>query len=284
MLAQWDATVRAASRVDSWQKWVGHTPSSIGMTISAYVSPHGLAPEWSAAFVQQSFPGPGHAVTLAPGEELHGYIQLRNTGWHAWHPGHTFLDTTQPRDGGSAMADPSWVDGHRPVTINRIVPPGERGRFTFTIRAPMTPGRYTQHFEPKDGSSWFGHPADDTMAIAIRVVAPPPPPPPPDAGWVADAGAARGGAVADASVTGGGVFASPDAGAGELGDDAAIPFSADAAMPIGADAGFTNTGGPLTATWSCSVEAGGSRSPAPLAWTVLGLALVVWRRRARRRD
>ncbi|NIS33508.1 MAG: hypothetical protein GWN07_23530, partial [Actinobacteria bacterium] len=57
----------------------------------------------SGEFVSQSFPRAGAPFLLGPGEERHGYFELRNTGTDVWNPGFTFLGTVLPRDGESDL-------------------------------------------------------------------------------------------------------------------------------------------------------------------------------------
>ena len=127
-------------------------------------------PVWTAAYVEQSFPLARDPFVIPPGEERSGYIEMRNTGTDPWRPGETFLGTTNPRDGDSAIAGSDWVDGHRAATIDRVVAPGESGRFTFSVRAPTTAGDYSQYFNlVQEGVAWFTEPGDDQLQIKVTV-------------------------------------------------------------------------------------------------------------------
>lgn len=163
-------------------------------------------PEYRAEYVHQTFPLARDPFELRPNEEVFGYIELRNTGGATWEPGRTFLGTTEPRDVASPIAGSDWVSPNRAATVHAVVAPGENGRFEFTVRAPLTPGDYSQYFNlVQEGVAWFsdagqGGPPDDQLQIRVTALDAPPvvddagPPPDPDAGLVeADAGADAGG-------------------------------------------------------------------------------------------
>jgi hypothetical protein len=136
-----------------------------------------LGHDYAATYVHQTFPLARDPFALLPGQESAGYIELRNTGTAAWRPGHTFLGTTQPRDVSSPLFGPDWVAPNRAATVDRIVAPGETGRFAFTVRAPSTPGDYPQFFNlVEEGVAWFadrGGPRDDLLQVRVTVVPPP---------------------------------------------------------------------------------------------------------------
>ena len=128
---------------------------------------------WSAEYVEQSFPLAREAFELAPGEEVAGWIDLRNTGGETWTPGATYLGTTEPRDGASPLAGPDWEAPNRPATVDAPTAPGEVGRFAFTVRAPAEEGEYAQFFGlVQEGEAWFSAPAEDQLQVRVTVVAP----------------------------------------------------------------------------------------------------------------
>ncbi len=154
--------------------------------------------DYAATFVAQSFPYASLPFELAPGASQAGYIELRNAGAATWTPGMTMLGTTGPRDVASPLAGPDWPSASRAATVDRVVPPGEVGRFSFTVRAPLTPGDYSQFFNlVQEGAAWFsdqGGPPDMQLQVRVTVL---------DVPSVGDAGAGD-----DAGA------AAPDAGAG----------------------------------------------------------------------
>jgi MYXO-CTERM domain-containing protein len=130
--------------------------------------------DYAAAFSAQSFPFARDAFNLYPGQEVAGFIEMRNTGSATWQPGQTNLGTTEPRDVASPLAGPGWLSAGRPASIDRAVAPGEVGRFNFTVRAPSAPGDYPQFFNlVQEGVTWFsqqGGPPDNQIQIRVTVV------------------------------------------------------------------------------------------------------------------
>lgn len=134
-------------------------------------------PPFRATFVRQSFPFARDPFELAPGEVVSGSIELRNEGEETWRPGEVFLGTTEPRDGDSAFAAPSWPSPHRAATVDAETATGEVGVFHFDVRAPDAPGDYPQFFNlVREGVAWFsdsgqGGPADDQLQVRVTTVA-----------------------------------------------------------------------------------------------------------------
>lgn len=133
--------------------------------------------EWGAEFVSQSFPFARDAFELFADDEVFGHIELRNTGTGTWQPGQTMLATTEPRDGASPLTGPDWLADNRLATVDRVVAPGETGRFEFTVRAPAAAGEYAQHFGlVQESVAWFsdeGGPSDDQLELRVTVSARP---------------------------------------------------------------------------------------------------------------
>ena len=129
--------------------------------------------EFESEFVSQSFPLASQAFNLMQGQQFKGYIELRNVGSVTWKPGKTMLGTTEPRDVDSLMKGPDWLAPNRAATIDREVPPGQTGRFEFTIQAPLQTGEFSQFFNPiQEHISWFadsGGPAENRMQIRVTV-------------------------------------------------------------------------------------------------------------------
>nr|MDQ3034807.1 MopE-related protein [Myxococcota bacterium] len=134
--------------------------------------------DWGAQYVMQTFPLARDPFPLEAGSTFTGYLEMRNTGAQAWRPGEVFLGTTEPRDVASPLAGPDWISPNRAATIDRVVAPGESGRFEFTVRAPDAAGEHSQFFNlVREGVSWFsesGGPADGVIQIRVQSTAPPP--------------------------------------------------------------------------------------------------------------
>ncbi len=126
-------------------------------------------PEWGASYVAQHYP-----AEMASGDCMEVWIDYLNEGTEAWQPGETFLGTTEPRDRESAFVDDAWTGASRPATVDATTAPGEVGRFTFTLSAPVVDADavYTEHWGlVQEGVAWFG-PADDAVWFEITVLAP----------------------------------------------------------------------------------------------------------------
>ena len=102
-----------------------------------------------AAWISQS-PWP----VLRPGASVSYTIRFRNTGTEAWQRGvagrHVNLgvsgDSTEFAAAGMAMG---WLSANRvATTVESTVSPNAVGTFTFTLRAPTTPGSYRLPLHP----------------------------------------------------------------------------------------------------------------------------------------
>lgn len=129
------------------------------------------ASTWGASYVMQTFPLAADPFPLAGGESFTGYLEMRNTGTETWRVGHTFLGTTEPRDGSSPIAGSDWVSGGRAASIDHDVAPGATGRFNFSVRGPAAAGEYAQYFNlVEEGVTWFSGslgPADNVIQIRV---------------------------------------------------------------------------------------------------------------------
>jgi glucose/arabinose dehydrogenase len=111
--------------------------------------PAQAAPGYHAAWLDQS-PWP----TLRPEATVSYTIHFRNTGDTTWVRGSPFRqvnlavsgDSTAPADAGMAV---NWLSANRVATTTETsVPPGAVATFTFTLRAPSTPGTYRLPLHP----------------------------------------------------------------------------------------------------------------------------------------
>src|SRR2546425_362555 len=107
------------------------------------------APGFHAAWVDQS-PWP----VLRPGATISYTLHFRNTGTETWQRGVAGRqvnlgvagDSTAPADAGIAVG---WLNANRvATTVEASVAPNAIGTFTFTLRAPVTPGTYRLPLHP----------------------------------------------------------------------------------------------------------------------------------------
>ena len=116
---------------------------------SVFAQPARGAPGFHAAWIDQS-PWP----TLRPGGTVSYAIHFRNTGTETWQRGVAGRqvnlgvsgDSTAPADAGLAVG---WLSANRVATTTEIsVAPNAIATFTFTLRAPSTPGTYRLPLHP----------------------------------------------------------------------------------------------------------------------------------------
>ncbi len=238
-----------------------------------------VARDYAADYVEQTFPLASQPFELQPDEQRAGHIELRNTGSASWTPGETFLGTSEPRDGESALAADDWVSPIRAATIDRVVAPGETGRFAFSVRAPSAPGDYPQFFNlVQEGVAWFGDqggPPDDQLQVRVTVVpgAAPSDAGGTDAGGTSDAGSTSGDCTDDdprcmPPRDAGGDDGSDDEPTGEQPDD-------DGGSDAGGDAGVADQ----DSDDGCSAAPGSRRGAS--GWLVLALYALAVRIRRR---
>ena len=117
--------------------------------VSLLTQPASAAPGFHAAWVDQS-PWP----TLRPGGTVSYTIHFRNTGDTTWNRGSSLRqvnlavggDSTAQADAGMAVG---WLSANRVATTTEIsVAPNAIATFTFTLRAPSTPGTYRLPLHP----------------------------------------------------------------------------------------------------------------------------------------
>jgi len=97
---------------------------------------------------------------VAAGSDFGVVITLVNFGGQTWEGAGGVnpvrLGTWNPENHRSDLYADSWLLPNRPGGLRSDVPPGQRGEFTFTCRAPGSPGRYETELAPvADGRTWF---------------------------------------------------------------------------------------------------------------------------------
>ncbi len=137
---------------------------------------------------------------MASGETGRVTIVLKNVGARAWADS-TRFGTTEPRDRSSAFVSDDWLDPGRVFGFTSLVESGQSVEVSFDIVAPEVAGDYVETFNlVEEGVAWFsdinpgGGPADDVIALTIRVTGATSGPEDDDGSWD--------GAVVDLSLSG----------------------------------------------------------------------------------
>lgn len=111
--------------------------------------------------------------TLLPGATAPYTLQFRNTGTETWQRGvpgrQVNLGVVNDSLAYAEMAS-GWLTANRPATtVEATVAPGAIGTFTFTLRAPATPGVFRLPLRPVvDGVTWLEH-----QGVFVRVTSDP---------------------------------------------------------------------------------------------------------------
>jgi len=120
-------------------------------------------PTYAAHYVGQSYP-----ATMVAGSTAVAWAEYMNDGTATWGHAATRLGTQGPQDRCSPFFESgNWINCGRPTEVDQsAVSTGQVGRFTFVLRAPTTPGNYTEQFRPlEEGVTWFG--GDVTWWITV---------------------------------------------------------------------------------------------------------------------
>jgi glucose/arabinose dehydrogenase len=118
-------------------------------------APADAADGWHAAFVDQS-PWP----KLLPGATASYTVRFRNSGTETWTRGAGGRQANLGINGddrSQSALGVGWPTPDRPaIQSEAVVAPGAIGTFTFSVRAPATPGLYRLHLRPViDGTTWM---------------------------------------------------------------------------------------------------------------------------------
>lgn len=147
----------------------------------------GAGEEYSAMLVRQFSLKPANGVPLQTGQKLVGqspditlkpretatlWAEFKNTGTATWYQdgkNPVRLGTDAKRDRSSAFYHSSWIKKNRPVLVNKVVKPGEIGRFEFTIQAPWTAKTYTEYFKPVvEWKTWMNGQSQVKWVVTVQ--------------------------------------------------------------------------------------------------------------------
>jgi hypothetical protein len=108
--------------------------------------------------------------SFTPGQTASITLVAKNTGNITWtnSTNPVRLGTWAPTNRSSAFYDSSWILPVRPALLQEAsVAPGANGTFTFTVKAPNTPGTYVEGFNlAMDGVTWL---ADQGYQLTFNV-------------------------------------------------------------------------------------------------------------------
>ncbi len=125
----------------------------------------------------------GATIDMQPGEKRQYRVGFKNIGSETWsRSGANFVSiyTYNPKYRTSPFADASWRGPTQPtVMTEQTVAPGGVGFITFTLRAPGTPGTYTETYQlAAESLRWIpGGQFSVTIRVAGGSAAPAPLPP-----------------------------------------------------------------------------------------------------------
>ena len=121
------------------------------------------APTWAATYRAQSFPS-----SMVAGSTAIVWAEFNNTGTGTWTHSDTYLGTSSPQDRSSPFCNtPNWASCNRTSDVDQTsVGNGAVGRFTFILKAPATPGTYTEKYKlVQEGVTWFGPEISWTITV-----------------------------------------------------------------------------------------------------------------------
>ena len=144
-------------------------PRLISVTAETITPPTtgGVGEEYVADLVNQS-----PNITLKVRDTATLWAEFRNNGTATWYQdgkNPVRLGTDAKRNRRSGFYHSSWIKYNRPVLVNKIVKPGEIGRFEFTIKAPWTAKKYTEYFKPvAEYKAWMSGQSQVKWVITVK--------------------------------------------------------------------------------------------------------------------
>lgn len=108
--------------------------------------------------------------TMTANATAQGVVTLRNDSNVAWYkdgPAPIRMGTSNPLGRTSPFYTSDWFTVNRPALMNETsVAPGQNATFTISLKAPSTPGSYTESYTPvAEGSKWFSQAVTKTIAM-----------------------------------------------------------------------------------------------------------------------
>ena len=100
---------------------------------------------YEARYVSQSIADP---ISIVAGETKEITVRFKNIGKANWPTigNYASIYTFEPSYRASVFADKSWLSANQPAKVAAATASGKTGEFTFTLKAPATPGNYKEQF------------------------------------------------------------------------------------------------------------------------------------------
>lgn len=155
-VGRFDFTITAGGAPGKYREYFGLVAEGIAWLepFYFYIEINIQPAVYTVSWVNQSA-----SLTMTPGEEAVVWVDLKNTGNTVWlNTGDTAvkLGTSNVLDRASSFANSAWLSPNRAAYADKIIQPGEVGRFTFTIKAPEQVGTYKEYFRPVvEGITWM---------------------------------------------------------------------------------------------------------------------------------
>lgn len=112
-----------------------------------------LAETLGAEFSKQVVP-----LAMVAGETYNVSVTMTNTGAELWFPSSTYkLGSQNPPD--------NWTWNVNRISLKSLVMPGQKGTFTFTVRAPAIHGTYAFQWKMINATRWFGSASPSTPIV-----------------------------------------------------------------------------------------------------------------------
>jgi uncharacterized membrane protein len=156
----WTITAPVAGNYDfQWRMvqegvmWFGDSSPLTVLNVSIAFGPP------NASYVSRSVP-----TTMTAGQQYSVSVTMRNSGGTTWSPGALYrLGAINPHD------NVIWGMNRVDLAAGDSIAPGQVRTFSWTVRAPTTPGQYNFQWRMvQDGVTWFG----DSSANAVVTVVP----------------------------------------------------------------------------------------------------------------